>query len=853
MSTTTHPTELRLALVFNGGVSLAVWMAGVTHEIDRLRRKEGPWRDLCIDANATVVVDIISGTSAGGLNGALLAASVAAGKPLPDGLRALWLDDAALTTGKLLNDTDDNPLSLLDGRYFTKTVSDAVGPIAGEVERPATPVTLFVTATATGGQQPRGTDSLGQRFDYEDHRRLYRFVADAARQVHHRDGGPREECRNDFRETRALVTAARASAGFPGAFAPEYEKPLLDAGVRVQPAPHDADHPTFLIDGGVLDNAPFGPVVEEMAHRPVTGPYRRILAYVVPSSGHRAAGGGVPANDVARLSPPLHAVISGSLSLPREVDFRSDVDELDDRLSVAQEAPAARLFERLRGNDGGRLRATAAELVPEYRRARAVDGVWRVRRVLRRQPLATDLGGQSRIDVGRLLESDNLWLPPAGAGLRNALDGPLWTWGISAAQQVVTAMLREVRDQLNGVPEAPHFANPTNVAVGLSTALNRILAIEEAVSTAIVERAHAARLSAAAGDEELAALLNAIFIDLRVREHLLVIVRAAAESYGDAAAVVERALAAEVLARAFAPPSVRVHTPPFDFVRIGPDIDSPLRELGQYAGAGDRKLFGTKVGHFGAFAAEGARQHDWLWGRLDAAAHLTRLVLGDGPDVARQVESVQRAILADEADRFYRGLGGAALLTRLAAAHQRVAGDDRELVRSFLRSDLGRTTAVQLATVVTKLLTHGRFDACDPAAPSPRMRTGAQRTLEAMVAAAEPEGLTLGNRTARALTGPLRGAFWRGLSKDPTTLASRMRTRLILMLVFAAFLVVAVGGLGVAVVALFASSGEVAHWTVFGVALAVIAGILAVAARKSTVRGPAPRSEPEPAPAAAGP
>jgi len=30
--------ELRLALVLNGGVSLAVWMAGVIHEIDLLRR-----------------------------------------------------------------------------------------------------------------------------------------------------------------------------------------------------------------------------------------------------------------------------------------------------------------------------------------------------------------------------------------------------------------------------------------------------------------------------------------------------------------------------------------------------------------------------------------------------------------------------------------------------------------------------------------------------------------------------------------------------------------------------------------------------------------------------------------------
>jgi hypothetical protein len=30
--------EVRLALVLNGGVSLAVWMGGVTHEIDLLRR-----------------------------------------------------------------------------------------------------------------------------------------------------------------------------------------------------------------------------------------------------------------------------------------------------------------------------------------------------------------------------------------------------------------------------------------------------------------------------------------------------------------------------------------------------------------------------------------------------------------------------------------------------------------------------------------------------------------------------------------------------------------------------------------------------------------------------------------------
>jgi hypothetical protein len=32
------PEDVRLALVMNGGVSLAIWIGGVTHEIDRLRR-----------------------------------------------------------------------------------------------------------------------------------------------------------------------------------------------------------------------------------------------------------------------------------------------------------------------------------------------------------------------------------------------------------------------------------------------------------------------------------------------------------------------------------------------------------------------------------------------------------------------------------------------------------------------------------------------------------------------------------------------------------------------------------------------------------------------------------------------
>jgi patatin-related protein len=99
--------EVRFALVMNGGVSLAVWMGGVTHEIDRVRRarpryRSGdaeddaaasprtPYDDLLSILKQEVVVDVIAGASAGGINGTLLAAAIYAGKPLPD-LRGVWI------------------------------------------------------------------------------------------------------------------------------------------------------------------------------------------------------------------------------------------------------------------------------------------------------------------------------------------------------------------------------------------------------------------------------------------------------------------------------------------------------------------------------------------------------------------------------------------------------------------------------------------------------------------------------------------------------------------------------------------------------------------------------------------
>src|SRR5690348_8900631 len=158
--------ETRLALVMNGGVSLAVWMGGVTHELDLLCRaslssdvseESVPdadravfriWRSITRSAGRKVLIDIVAGTSAGGLNGLILGTALARGAGLPD-LRGVWEKSAALE--ELLEPKSDT--SLLSGDSFREKIDDVVQHI-GE-RTPASQqrqeITLFMTATALDG------------------------------------------------------------------------------------------------------------------------------------------------------------------------------------------------------------------------------------------------------------------------------------------------------------------------------------------------------------------------------------------------------------------------------------------------------------------------------------------------------------------------------------------------------------------------------------------------------------------------------------------------------------------------------------------------------------------------------
>ena len=61
--------EVRLGLVLYGGVSLAIYMNGVAHEVFRAVKGQGIYKLIKAFTDSDIVVDIISGTSAGGING----------------------------------------------------------------------------------------------------------------------------------------------------------------------------------------------------------------------------------------------------------------------------------------------------------------------------------------------------------------------------------------------------------------------------------------------------------------------------------------------------------------------------------------------------------------------------------------------------------------------------------------------------------------------------------------------------------------------------------------------------------------------------------------------------------------
>ena len=143
--------ELRLALICYGGVSLAIYMHGITREIWHIlrasrafhdnappnRSSEAVYHDLLAemsrvsDVKLRVMTDIIAGSSAGGINGIFLSQAIVTGQSL-EPLTDMWLEMADVD---ILLDPDARPLSRFSKFWATPIAWTILRRRGGTVER----------------------------------------------------------------------------------------------------------------------------------------------------------------------------------------------------------------------------------------------------------------------------------------------------------------------------------------------------------------------------------------------------------------------------------------------------------------------------------------------------------------------------------------------------------------------------------------------------------------------------------------------------------------------------------------------------------------------------------------------
>jgi patatin-related protein len=376
--------ELRIALAMRGGVSLAVWIGGAVQEIDQLRRcvpleaERVRWRSTdggsapvptqnvlatlaATTGHTSVIVDVLTGASAGGLNAVLYAAAMATRRSVAP-LREVWIQLAELDR-LMRRSSGKSQLSLLDSDWFaerlrqalertTRPIDQAECDQAGpEVER--LDVTLSVTSVVPsaaavlsdpavpvpeeridGAVRLRHIVHPSVGIDYSD------FVArpsgeaaapsapDLGRPL--RTGDVAGPTRTDVLDDLAL--AAQSTATFPVAFSPRPVRHDLVGKLELRPR---RPEPTFLYDGGVVDNMPVGKAVRAIGAAPANGPTERVLLYMHPSPGPDQTQEERDAEDAARAAMaakgvrPFDVLRSAAKSL-RGKSLADDLRQLDD-------------------------------------------------------------------------------------------------------------------------------------------------------------------------------------------------------------------------------------------------------------------------------------------------------------------------------------------------------------------------------------------------------------------------------------------------------------------------------------------------------------------------------------------
>jgi len=408
--------ELRLAVVFFGGVSLAVYEHGINREILNLvrasklyhgsrQRNDSGIETLGFEsfypdepARSTgevyfqflekvgqhlalrVIVDVISGASAGGINGVFLARALAHDLSLAP-LTDMWLAEADMLKllapearakawnkwyfwpfirptlarlqreGMVPGNIDaemQNRVSVflrsrwfkppLDGSHLAALIFDGMEAM----EKPHTPTQTLMPAGTRLDLLVTVTDFRGidrSIFIHDppivqerEHRHIFRFNLE-----HHKTGQLQSDF--DFDSVPSLAFAARASASYPGAFPPAQLREIDDfLASRHRPWParsrflasnfsHYRDQgknpeEAVLVDGSILDNKPIMATLELIRRHSAFREVDRRLVYIDPHSR-------TDKRDPVMNVPGFFSTLRGAFSdLPRNDPIYNELAEV---------------------------------------------------------------------------------------------------------------------------------------------------------------------------------------------------------------------------------------------------------------------------------------------------------------------------------------------------------------------------------------------------------------------------------------------------------------------------------------------------------------------------------------------
>ncbi|HEY8204343.1 MAG TPA: patatin-like protein, partial [Pyrinomonadaceae bacterium] len=422
-----YTKEVRFAVVMYGGVSLAIYINGVAQELLRMVNATAPSNDddnvartlatksgkpcgteavyrklsylvddpanraafrgaMATDGNDSnwqptgnirvrFMVDVLAGTSAGGINSVYLAKALANDQNI-DQLKNLWVTEgdihSLINDGQSLKNTtldpQKPPQSLLNSRRMYLKLLAALDAMDGnevEQKKPSPLVDeldLYITATDIRGLSLpiRLADSVVRE---RRHKNVFHFKYMTA--------GATGNDVNEFRKelNPFLAFAARTTSSFPFAFEPvrlveirelldhsdehrnekdnfKPDSPLIRRFFQdnltedVEFGSVDYDVRSFA-DGGYLDNKPFSYATSTLMRRTPTVPVDRKLIYIEPSPEH-------PEREAQPKNPPdaIQNVLA-ALSLPRYETIREDIQLVLERNRLIERVNRlTRLIER---------------------------------------------------------------------------------------------------------------------------------------------------------------------------------------------------------------------------------------------------------------------------------------------------------------------------------------------------------------------------------------------------------------------------------------------------------------------------------------------------------------------------